>query len=290
MVSMEHRYLSKAVVLFFCLCLIALSLGSLPKKTMAASITCSTASCLTSALSNAAAGDVITLAAGATFSGQFVAGANGTAANPITIQSDSANKAILTGTGTDKNYTLHITGDYWVVKNVKITNAKKGIMLDHSNYTLIDNVEVYHIGEEAVHFRDGSSYNTIQNSYIYDIGTVNPQFGEGIYVGSDVGKWGTYIKETDHNVIINNVIGPNVRAESIDIKEGASSTIVEGNTFDGTGISGANAADSFIDIKGKFATISATETTTPISTMRSRPMKNRRDGATTTTFTIISSI
>jgi chitodextrinase len=201
-------------------------------------------------LSNAAAGDVITLAAGVTFPGKFVASANGTSANPITIQSDNSNKAILDGGGTDKNYTLHITGDYWVVQNVKITNAKKGIVLDNANHTLLDQVEVYHIGEEAVHYRDGSSYNTIQNSYIYDTGTVNPQYGEGVYVGSDVGKWGSYIKETDHNVIQNNVIGPNVRAESIDIKEGSTGTIVVGNTFDGTGISGANAADSFIDIKG----------------------------------------
>jgi hypothetical protein len=123
-------------------------------------------------------------------------------------------------------------------------------VLDNANYTIIDNVEVYHIGEEAIHYRDGSSFNTLQNSNIYDTGTVNPQYGEGVYVGSDVGKWGSFAKETDHNVIKNNVIGPNVRAESIDIKEGATGTIVEGNTFDGTGISGANAADSFIDIKG----------------------------------------
>jgi len=250
MESMKHRFRSKGIAVLLGLSLVLLSLGSFSTTARAASITCSTASCLTSALSNAAAGDVITLAAGVTFPGKFVASANGTSANPITIQSDNSNKAILDGGGTDKNYTLHITGDYWVVQNVKITNAKKGIVLDNANHTLLDQIEVYHIGEEAVHYRDGSSYNTIQNSYIFDTGTVNPQYGEGIYVGSDVGKWGSFIKETDHNVIKNNVIGPNVRAESIDIKEGATGTIVEGNTFDGTGISGANAADSFVDIKG----------------------------------------
>lgn len=250
MVIKERRFISKIYAVFFCLCLVLLSFGLLPQKTIAASITCSTSACLTTALSNAAPGDVITLAAGVTFSGVFVASANGTSANPIILQSDSSNKAILEGPGTSANYNLHMTGDYWIVKNVKITNAKKGIVLDNANYTLIDNVEVYHIGEEAIHYRDGSSFNTLQNSNIYDIGTVNPQFGEGVYVGSDVGKWGSFAKETDHNVIKNNVIGPNVRAESIDIKEGATGTIVEGNTFDGTGISGANAADSFIDIKG----------------------------------------
>jgi hypothetical protein len=35
---------------------------------------------------------------------------------------------------------------------------------------LITNVEVYNIGDEGVHFRDGSSYNTLDNSNIHDTG------------------------------------------------------------------------------------------------------------------------
>jgi chitodextrinase len=231
----------------------------IPNKTMASSTTCSTASCLTTALANAQAGDVITLADGVTLSGNFTASANGTSSAKITIQSSSSNKAILNGGGTGSGYTLHITGDYWVIKNVKVTNASKGIMLDNSNNTLIDGVEVYNIGEEGVHFRDGSSNNTIQNSYIHDTGVVTADYGEGVYVGSDYLKWtdngGAYIKECDNNKIVNNTIGSGVAAESVDIKEGTTGTIISGNTFNGTGISGANAADSFIDAKGNDAVI-----------------------------------
>ncbi|XOK63078.1 right-handed parallel beta-helix repeat-containing protein [Paenibacillus elgii] len=224
---------------------------SVPASSKAASVTCSTASCLTNALAQAAPGDVITLAAGVTFNGKFVAAANGTPTGKITLQSASpSNKAELNGGGTGSGYTLHVTGDHWVIKDLKITNAKKGIMLDHANYTLIDGAEVYQIGEEGVHYRDGSSYNTIRNSYLHDIGTVNPSFGEAIYVGSDKGKWGTFNAATNHNTIANNTIGPNVAAEHIDIKEGSTGTLVENNSFDGTGMSGANAADSFIDVKG----------------------------------------
>ncbi|MFH5186829.1 discoidin domain-containing protein [Paenibacillus sp. TAB 01] len=223
----------------------------LPQPSLAASVSCSTASCLQTALSNAQPGDTITLAAGTTFTGNFVMAANGTASQPITLQSASAsNKAILNGGGTGSGYTLYITGDYWVVKDVKVTNAKKGIMLDNANYTLIDGAEVYNIGEEGVHYRDGSSYNTIQNSSVHDTGKVTADYGEGVYVGSDQGKWGTYIKETNYNKITNVAIGPNVTAEHVDIKEGSSGTLVENCTFNGTGISGANAADSFIDVKG----------------------------------------
>lgn len=223
---------------------------ALPTQASAATVNCSTASCLTAALANAVAGDHIILAAG-TYTGNFVSSVNGTSSNPIIIESaSSTNKAILSGGGTSSGYTLHLTGNYTQIKNLKITNAKKGIMIDNANNGLIDGVEVYNIGEEGVHYRDGSSNNVIQNSSVHDTGKVTADYGEGVYVGSDVGKWGTYIKEADNNRITNVTIGPNVTAESVDIKEGTTGTIVENSTFNGTGISGANAADSFMDVKG----------------------------------------
>jgi uncharacterized protein YxeA len=222
-----------------------------PLTTLAATISCSTASCLQTALTNAAPGDTIILAAGVSFTGNFTGVANGTSANPITIQSaSSSSKSTLSGSGTGSGYTLYITGDYWVVKDVKITNAKKGIMLDNSNHTLIDGVEVYNIGEEGVHFRDGSSYNTIQNASVHDTGKVTADYGEGVYVGSDQGKWGSFSAATNYNKISNVTFGPNVAAEHVDIKEGSQGTIVENSTFNGTGITGANFSDSFIDVKG----------------------------------------
>jgi hypothetical protein len=221
-----------------------------PERSYAATTNCSTASCLTSALASAAAGDTIILASG-TYTGNFVAAANGTSSNPIVIKSASAtSKAIINGGGTSSGYALYITGDYVQIKDLKITNAKKGIMQDNANNGLIDGVEVYNIGEEGVHYRDGSSNNTIQNSSVHDTGTLTPDYGEGVYVGSDVGKWGTYNAATDNNKISNVTIGPNVRAESVDIKEGTTGTIVENSTFNGTGISGANYSDSFMDVKG----------------------------------------
>ncbi|TVY00357.1 sheath polysaccharide-degrading enzyme [Paenibacillus cremeus] len=190
------------------------------------------------------------LAAGVTFTGKFTGAIDGTSAAPITIESASAtNKAILSGSsGTGSGTTLTITGDYWIVKNVKVTNSQKGILFDNTNHSLIDGAEVYNTGQEAVHFRDGSSYCTIQNSYIHDAGVVTADYGEGVYVGSDSSA--SYNHTVIGNSILNNTIGPNVAAEHIDIKEGADGTLVQGNTFNGTGISGANSADSFVDVKG----------------------------------------
>ncbi|SEF53336.1 right-handed parallel beta-helix repeat-containing protein [Paenibacillus sp. UNC499MF] len=216
-------------------------------------VSCSTVSCLQSALKNAQPGDRIVLAPG-TYKGTFSSAVNGSKANPITIESrDPANQAVVSGTSAGGGYCLKITGDNWVIRNLKFTNAQKGIILDNSNDTLISGVEVYGIGYEGVHFRDGSSRGILENSYIHDTGTVNKGFGEGVYVGS---AEGASYNQTVNDTIIRGVrIGPNVTAEHIDIKERTSGTLVENCVFNGTGISGENYADSFIDVKGNNAVI-----------------------------------
>ncbi|MBV6712770.1 right-handed parallel beta-helix repeat-containing protein [Paenibacillus chitinolyticus] len=216
-------------------------------------VSCSSVSCFQNALKNALPGDRILLAPG-TYKGTFSSAVNGTQSNPITIESrDPANQALISGTSAGGGYCLKITGDNWVIQNLKFTNAQKGIILDNSNDTLISGVEVYGIGYEGVHFRDGSSRGILENSYIHDTGTVNKGFGEGVYVGSAEGAG---YNQTVNDTIIRGVrIGPNVTAEHIDIKERTSGTLVENCLFNGTGISGENYADSFIDVKGNHAVI-----------------------------------
>ncbi|MVO99299.1 sheath polysaccharide-degrading enzyme [Paenibacillus sp. N10] len=188
------------------------------------------------------------------YTGTFSSAGEGTPLNRITIESqDAANPAVISGYSAGGGYALKVTGDFWTIRNLKFTNAQKGIILDHSNDSLISGVEVYGIGYEGVHFRDGSSRGRIENSYIHDTGTVNKGFGEGIYVGSAEGSG---YNQAVHDTVIRGVrLGPNVAAEHIDIKERTSGTIVEDCIFNGTGISGENYADSFIDVKGNNASI-----------------------------------
>src|SRR6185503_20559121 len=103
-------------------------------------------------------------------------------------------------------------------------------------------------GDEVMHFRDGSSFNTLSHSRVHDTGNHQAGFGEGAYVGSDYAS--SYQHTVVGNVIHDTRFAGDITAEHIDIKEGADGTIVEFCTFDGTGISGSNSADSFIDVKG----------------------------------------
>jgi endoglucanase len=227
-------------------------------------INCSTIQQIVDAMANAQPGDDIVIAAG-TYNATnkivdaigkfnyFTGGANGTSANPITLRgASSTNRPILKAADANKYGAtiMSITGDYWIVKDIEFTLGQKGLILDGANHCKLINLSVHTISDEAVHIRSGSSNNLLQNCQVYNAGEVQPGFGEGIYVGSDQSQHTTYNPNCDNNIIENCKIGPNVRAEGIDIKEGTQFTIVRNCTFSGAGISGVNSADAFIDVKG----------------------------------------
>ncbi|WP_182914229.1 cellulose binding domain-containing protein [Paenibacillus sp. 1011MAR3C5] len=207
----------------------------------------------------------------------YYSGANGTAAEPITLQSaNPAIPAILKGGAiSSPGYTLYLTGDYWNVNNITVTHGQKGIVLDNANHVHLNGVTVRHVGQEGIHIRDGSSYAIIENSIVDETGATgnaaDKGFAEGIYIGSDRSVWDVneglpgssvgpgqgYDRAVLHTIVRNNVIGPAVAAEMLDIKEGTSHTLIEDNLFLGAGIAGVgfNFADSYIDVKGVNVTI-----------------------------------
>ena len=229
-------------------------------KTALRTIYCDSTITLQQALLNAQPGDKIIIKAGTYIGNQgssgdgdafFFSGKDGTAALPIIVESeDPLNPAVLSGSTTEISYVLYLTGDYWEIKNLKVKTGRQGIVLDHSNHSLVYGCEIFEIGQEGIHLRDGSSQNKIENCLVRDTGKKVTGFGEGIYVGSDFGKWSRYSSDCNDNIITGCTIGPNVTAEHIDIKEGTLGTIVENCTFNGTGIVGDHFSDSFIDVKG----------------------------------------
>lgn len=216
----------------------------------------STASQLTSALQTAQPGDTISMAAG-TYAGNFVATISGTSTCHIILTGPST--AILDSGNNTTGYVFHLQASYWELRGFTARNAQKGIVLDGANNNLIDGVTVKDIGDEGVHFRSFSSNNTIQNSTVTNTGLFDPGFGEGIYIGSANSNWDLYSggkpDACDNNTVLNNHLGPNIRAEPIDIKEGTNGGTIDGNYLDATGISGQNSADSWVDVKGNGYTI-----------------------------------
>ena len=199
-------------------------------------------------LAEAQPGDRIRLADGV-YTGNFVVDRSGTAEAPIALCGDR--EAIIDGGGWEHSgYALHIRADHVTVGGITVRNAQKGVMLDGAGGVVLDGIEVHTIGHEAVHFRTHSSGNVIQDSDIHDTGLDNEKFGEGIYIGSAVSNWERYTggepDRSDSNQVLNNRIW-NTSSESVDIKEGTEGGLIEGNVFDGAGMTGA---DSWVDMKG----------------------------------------
>lgn len=214
------------------------------------------AQALEKALADARPGDQIRLADGV-YAGNFLAGVSGTPDHPILLC--GSRKAILQGTSLASGYGFELTASYWVLSGFRVTGSQKGIVVQGGNHDLLDRLEVDHVGQEGIHFRKASSDNVLRASSVHDTGTgpgsKDKGFGEGVYLGSAVNNWPLYGVDggpdlSDRNQVIGNTIGPNTAAECIDIKEGTTGGIVSHNIFDGTGMSGDNSADSWIDVKG----------------------------------------
>ncbi|WP_328316920.1 right-handed parallel beta-helix repeat-containing protein [Streptomyces sp. NBC_00388] len=202
----------------------------------------STAAQLKSALTTVRPGDTIQLADG-TYTGNFKTTAAGTAAARITLTGSP--RAVLTTTGGGNG--LYLNGaSYWTVEGMTLTGGQKGIMLDSSVGVTIDSVTVHGLDMEGVHFRRSSSDGVIRNSRIYDTGHDGRGMGEGVYVGTA----GDLSDRSDRVQILDNTIGPGVGGENVDIKEGTTGARIAGNTFDGSGLTGANYDDSWVDVKG----------------------------------------
>lgn len=224
----------------------------------AATVSVTSASQLKTALAGAKAGMTISLADG-TYTGKWVASAAGTASAPITLV--GSRKAILTTGSTGSGYALNVKGSYWNLTGFSVTKAAKGIVLDNSDYSIIDGVDVGNIGQEAVHMRTSSTNVTIRNSLVHDTGITTKAYGEGIYVGSANSNWSSVMgssskPDQSNNVLIEKNTITNTSAEGIDIKEGTTGGRVIGNVFKNSGYSGENSADSWVDVKGNGYVIS----------------------------------
>jgi len=231
--------------------------GSL--QAVAGETTVSTVKAIRDAVATAQPGAVIRVADGEyQFKPRLVASASGTAQQPITLV--GTRQAILRTKNASGDYGLSITGDYWRVEGITVAHASKGIVLDGSVGTVLDDVEVFDVGDEGVHFRTCSSDGVLRNSYIHHTGRNSAQYGEGVYVGSANSNWsklectdsqeGQRQGDNTERVLIEDNVFEDVTAEGADLKEGTDSGTLRRNEFRRVGASGQNSADSAVDAKG----------------------------------------
>ena len=203
---------------------------------------------LLSAISGAQPGDQIRLANGI-YRGSFQVRANGSSSDPITVC--GSRSAVVDNAG---GYIL-VAADNWTFQGFRVTNGLFGIRVEGGTGNVFQGLEVSNIGQEGIHLLKFSTDNVIRGNWIHDTGESTPQYGEGVYLGTDQTRWSIETSgqpdRSDRNEVLDNTIGPNVRGEAVDIKEGTTGGIIRGNTFNGSGqnfISGFT--ESWVTVKG----------------------------------------
>lgn len=220
----------------------------------------SSASALQTELNNATAGRMIELRASTTYTGSFTtAGKDGNSTRHIYLCGPRS--AVLKASSLYSGYNLHVNGsNYYTVDGFTLRDGSKGIMVDASSNSRIRYVRVYNIGAEGIHLRKNSKNCRVEYNLVESVGKTDPGYGEGIYVGTANGNWSSVMgssstpDRSDANTIRNNTV-KTFTAEGLDIKEGTYGGTVTSNTFYGSSISGANSADSCVDVKGEKYTL-----------------------------------
>jgi hypothetical protein len=219
-----------------------------PVNCPAATVTVSDANGLAEALKNATPGASIALADGQ-YVGKFVAGVSGTADRPIFLCGGAG--AVLDGDNVRGGYVLHLNkATHWRLVGFTVTNGQKGVVADSTVGSVIQGLTVHDVGDEAIHLRNNSTDNLVLQNTISKTGLRRDKFGEGVYIGTAVSNWCTVTDcqpdRSDRNVVKGNKISQTT-SEAVDIKEGTTGGVLEGNTFDGSSLKGA---DSWVDVKG----------------------------------------
>jgi hypothetical protein len=130
--------------------------------------------------------------------------------------------------------------DHWIFQGFTIRDGFQGYYAVQVTNTRLRNLEIYNIGQEAVHWNCQSTDNVLEQSWIYNTGLTKPSSGEAVYDGthppSRKSVCGNESPDVSaRNQVLNNRFGPNVRAEDVDVKPDARDGLIEGNVSDGTG-------------------------------------------------------
>jgi len=201
----------------------------------AGTITVRNATELKSAFYRAAPGMVIRLAPG-TYDGQFNLRRSGTQASPIWVC--GSREAILTTRSVSSGLALTVENQHDIVfAGFSIRNSFKGLTVVNSDRITATDLEIQHIGFEAIHLRAQTADSEVTFNRVHDTGVIRPEYGEGIYIGTSDANWckynGCQPDRTTRVLIYGNTIY-DTGAQAIEVKAGTSNGVIAGNRIDGS--------------------------------------------------------
>ncbi|CAM9477454.1 unnamed protein product, partial [Hapterophycus canaliculatus] len=200
---------------------------------------------LSEAMEMAEPGDIVHLEDGI-YDVQLATTMDGEQDNPIVVEGGPG--AIING---DSSPSVLVTHSYITLKGFTVDGQigpsssedsylSKCVLAEGSGTNssldgfVMENLHVQNCGGECVRLRYSVVGANITRNTIQDCGIHDYRFnsteknGEGIYIGTASSQWVDGPDESNHNVILANNISTNGN-ECVDIKEGATGNVVEGN-------------------------------------------------------------
>lgn len=216
--------------------------------------TVTNADALMSAVRAAKPGSVIRLAPG-TYRDQINLTAKGTADKPIWVCGPRS-AVIDTGTVRDNHGIMISNSSNLIVTGMTVRNALKGITMRASSSVTVSDARIDTIGYEGVHLRENTTDSFVVSNIISKTGTLDPFFGEGVYVGSSEANWceltACQPDRSDRNAIVGNSIFK-TGSDPIEVKEGTSGGVIKGNALNGT--NAMPKAEAWVKVKGNGWTV-----------------------------------
>jgi hypothetical protein len=221
----------------------------------AATITVASRGQLLTALAAARPGAVIRLQPGG-YGGSVIVTVDGTAARPVWVCGSPG--AVFDQGSTSTGVGLQVeSSSHLVLAGMTVRDVAKGVTVTGSDHVTVADLTIENIGEEAVHLKGATTDSTLIGTTISGTGLVHPQYGEGVYVGTDKSNWCRFNDCRPDRTVRNAVVGNTITqtgAEGIEAKEATADTVIADNVVDGslTGRTSSPGDDSgaLIKVKG----------------------------------------
>jgi hypothetical protein len=190
----------------------------------AATIVVNSGDNLSSAVSGAGGGDTVLVNDG-TYGGFEITDRTFSEAQPLIIKAAPGAAPLLQ---TGNWYLAPITNSsYIVLDGLVMDGSGQPLYCTDVDHLILINLEVRNTGQEAVHIRGTSRYVDIINCHIHHTGSAEPQWAEGIYIGSGSQPF----MNCEYIWIEGNQIHNTGNSEGINIKPQSLHITVRGNTI-----------------------------------------------------------
>lgn len=203
----------------------------------AATVTVSDSARLAAALDEATAGAVIRMLPGS-YRGQFRLAVQASAAAPVWVCGPRT--AVIDGGAPTARGGIRVqSSSHVVLAGMTIRNSLKGVAVWDSRHVTVADTRVEDIGDEAIHLLDFTTDSTVVANSISNTGLVNPQYGEGVYLGTAENNWCAFSRclpdRSDRNSVLHNTFS-RITAEPIEAKVATTGGVISGNTINGLGM------------------------------------------------------